>query len=133
MGQQLGSWVDCKGQQCEVAHTHAGKIDHHPHQVHDFLKVDNLENRKLETTCTRTKTLTCSPLSVASGLLFTAWEQGPLETTSTLCRSSHEEGVEQHATIVDNNLSMVPIKRHKEINNIEINTPLIILMEHKDY
>ena len=39
MGQQLGSWVDCTGQQCEVAHTHAGKIDHHPHQVHDFLNV----------------------------------------------------------------------------------------------
>ena len=58
--------------------------------------------------------------------------QGPSETTSTMCRSCHEEGVEQHATstatIMDNNLSMVPIKRYKENNNIEINTPLIILM-----
>ena len=111
MGHQLGSWVDSTGQQYEVANTHAGRIDNHSHQDHDFLKVDNLENRKLKTTCTQTKTLTCSPSSAASGLLFTAWGKGLLETKSTLCRSSHHL---RHSLAADEVLHVV---RDQEILN----------------
>ena len=65
-------------------------------------------------------------------MISPAQKQGLLQKTSTPCRLSYEEKVQQHATskdaIRDNNFSMVPAKRHKENKNIEINTPLKLLL-----